>query len=430
MKSTWNVVEKSSGDLRVTVDGEMWKTAQQKAFKKIASKIRVKGFREGKAPEHMVRSMVSSQEIIMNAIDLVANDALVFGIEEQGLELVDRPSLDLDGYGEDEVTLVFKVTVTPEVTLGEYKGVEYEETKVRVTAAEVKAQLEQIQKNFTELVLKEEGFVEEGNTAVIDFEGFKDGVPFEGGKGENYPLEIGSHSFIPGFEEQVIGMVPNEEKEIQVTFPENYQAKELAGQPAVFKVKVNEIKVKSVPDMDDELVKELNMPEVETVKDLEKAVKKDIRERKQKEADEKVTNEILTAVVDAATVEIPDVMVEDETNTMVEDFKNRLQQQGISFEMYLQMLGKEEKEIREQFAKDAYNKVKVRLVLKEIAKQEAIEVSAEEVETEYQTIASQYQMEVEQVKQYISEHTLKGDVRLRKALDLVKEAAKKKEKDA
>ncbi|MDD6467089.1 MAG: trigger factor [Erysipelotrichaceae bacterium] len=430
MKSTWSIVEKSTGELKVTVDGNEWKEAQDKAFKKIAKKVQVKGFREGQAPEKMVRQMVSSQEIMMQAIDMIANNALFFGIEEQGLQLITRPSLDLEAVTEEEVTLKFQCTVSPEVTLGAYKEVEYDEVKVRVPSSEVKAQMEKIQNDYTELVLKEEGFVEEGNTAVIDFEGFKDGVAFDGGKGENYPLEIGSHTFIPGFEEQLIGMIAGEEKDINVTFPEEYQAKDLAGQPVVFKVKVNEIKTKFVPEMNDDLVKEINIPDVNTVKDLEKMIKKDLKAKKTKEAEEKVMNSLLTSVVDASTVDIPDVMVEDETNNMMEDFKNRLAQQGIDFNMYLSMVQQEEATIREQMSKDAYNKVKVRLVLAQIAKEEGIEVSDEEVEAEYGAIAAQYQMDVEKVKEYINSGSIRYDLRLQKALDLIKSTSKKKEKDA
>ena len=430
MKSTWNIVEKSNGELLVTVDGATWKQAQDKAFKKIAKTVNVKGFRAGQAPEAMVRKMVNTQSILWEAVDYEANDALVFGVQEQNLELVARPNLDLESISEEEVVLKFLVTVSPEVTLGEYKGLEYDEIKVRVPSSEVKAQIEKIQKDFTELVLKEEGFVEEGNTAVIDFEGFKDGVAFEGGKGENYPLEIGSHTFIPGFEEQLIGMIPNEEKEINVTFPEEYQAADLAGQPVVFKVRVNEIKTKVTPELTDEFVKEINIPDCETVKDLEKMIKKDLKAQKEKEADDKVTNQLLTAVTDASTVEIPEVMVEAETENMLEDFKNRLAQQGIDYNMYLQMVQQEESSIKEEMAKDAYNKVKVRLVLTQIAKQEGIEVSEEEIEAEYNSIAAQYRMDVEKVKEYIDAASISYDVRLRKALDVIKAASKKKEKDA
>ncbi|MCF0110784.1 MAG: trigger factor, partial [Erysipelotrichaceae bacterium] len=272
--------------------------------------------------------------------------------------------------------------------------------------------------------------VEKGDTANIDFEGFKDDIAFEGGKGEGYDLEIGSNTFIPGFEDQLIGMTAGEEKDINVTFPEDYQAEDLAGQPVVFKVKVNEIKTKSVPELTDELVKELKLYDAETVKDLEKSVKNEIRTRKQKDAESKMNDQILGAVVDGATVEIPEVMIEDETNSMLEDVKNRLAQQGLEMDFYLQMMGKTEQDLRDDYKEEAEKRVKTRLVLKAVAKAEGIEVSVEELEDEFKALADQYQMEVAQIKQYISGTTLGNDVRMRKAVDLVKTAATKKEKDA
>jgi len=430
MKSTWSIIEKSTGELKVVVDGDTWANAQDKAFKKLAKKTKVKGFREGQAPEKMVRQLVSGQEIMMNAVDEVANEALFFGIDEQKIELVARPTLDLEAITESEVTLKFGCTVAPEVKLGQYKKVEYVEEKVKVAASEVKEQLESIRKDFTELVIKEEGYVENGDTAVIDFEGFKSDVAFDGGKAENYALEIGSNSFIPGFEEQIVGMTVNEEKDINVTFPESYHAEELAGQPVVFKVKVNEIKAKVVPDMNDDLVKEVNIPDVDTVKDLEKKIKADIKAKKEQEAEEKLNNDLLTKVVEAATVDIPQVMVDEEAAGLLEDFKNRLAQQGIQYEMYLQMVGGDDSGIKAQMEQDALNKVKVRLVLTEIAKAEKIEVNDDEVIAEYETIAQQYQMEVDRIKELVSEASIKYDMRLRKALDVIKTTSKKKEKDA
>ena len=430
MKATWNIIENTSGELRVVVDGADWTNAQDKAFKKIAKKTKIKGFREGQAPEKMLRSMISNQEILMNAIDEVASEALVFGVKENKLDLITRPSLDIEAITEAEVTLKFGCTTTPEVTLGEYKGVEYVEEKVKVAASEVKEQLEAIQKDFTELVIKEEGYVEQGNTVVIDFEGFKDGVAFEGGKAENYTLEIGSNTFIPGFEEQLVGMITTEQKDINVTFPENYQVPELAGKPVIFTVKVNEIKTKVVPDMTDELVKEVNIPGVDTVKDLEKMIKNDIKSKKEKEQEDKVINDILTAVVDASSCEIPQIMVDEETENLVEDFKNRLAQQGIQYEMYLQMVGTDDDTVKEQMSKDAYNKVKVRLVLAKVAEVENIEISDDEVTAEYESMAKQYQMEVEKIKEYVSDSSVRYDMRMRKALDVIKTASKKKEKDA
>ncbi|MBQ2479178.1 MAG: trigger factor, partial [Erysipelotrichales bacterium] len=276
MKFTWEKKENSTGVLSAAVTGDIWEKAQAKAFRKIAAKVKIKGFREGQAPEAMVRRMVSEQEIFYDAIDMIANEVLAEGVKDQELSLVDRPSLELGSVTKEEAVLKFNCTVSPDVELGDYKGLEYKPAKVTATAGEIKEELEKIRKEYTEQVIKEDGAVENGDIAVIDFEGFKDGVAFEGGKGDNYPLEIGSGSFIPGFEEQLVGMKAGEEKEINVTFPEEYGAKELAGKPAVFKVKVNSIKQNVVPELDDDLAKDLGEEGIETLKDLEKKIKKDI----------------------------------------------------------------------------------------------------------------------------------------------------------
>ena len=273
--------------------------------------------------------------------------------------------------------------------------------------------------------MKEDGEVENGDTAVIDFEGFKDGVAFEGGKGENYPLEIGSNSFIPGFEEQVIGMKKEETKDINVTFPENYQAAELAGQPVVFKVTVHEIKAKVLPELNDDLAKDVNAPNVETMDDLKALIRKNQEEQKQQNAENEATNKLISTVVDACEVEIPEVMIKNETDDMIQDYANRLQQQGISLTQFFQITGQSEETLREQMAKDAESKVKLRLVLDAIATQENLEVGEEDIDTEYGLIASQYNMEKEKVKELIPASSISYDVRLRKALDLIKDFTNK-----
>lgn len=444
MKSTWELKEKSQGILTVTVDGEVWENAQKKAFNKIAKKIKVKGFREGQAPEAMVRRMVGDQEIFYEAIDLVANEALAAGVEEQKLTLVDRPTLDIESLTKEAAALKFMCTVSPEVELGEYKGLEYTPAKTNATAGEVKAELEKIRKEYTEQVAKEEGTVENGDIAVIDFEGFKDGVAFEGGKGTDYPLEIGSGAFIPGFEEQLVGMAAGEEKDINVTFPEEYGAKDLAGQAVVFKVKVNSIKQNVVPELNDDLAKDLGEEGIETLKDLEKKIKKDIQDRKKADADESLKDELLKKVTDAAKVDIPDAMIESEKDYMLNDMKNRLAQQGFPFDQYLKMLNKTEKEVREDIGGNAAERVKSRLVLAKIAAEEKLDVLAEELEDEFKSLADSARMDVEQVKKYVSAEDLSYDLSLRKALDLIKDKAvalkpepkstgkktKKEEKDA
>ncbi len=423
MKTVWTVKEKSKGELIVTVGGEDWKNAQSKAFDKLAKDIEIPGFRKGTAPKNMVKNHVNPQSILMEAVDVIASDALVAGVTEHELNLVARPELGLDAISEEEVTLKFIIITRPEVTLGEYKDLDIKKAAVKVTAKEVDAKMTSIQEGFAELVVKE-GTVENTNTAVIDFEGFLDGVAFEGGKGENYPLVIGSNSFIPGFEEQLVGMGVEEQKDITVTFPEAYQAENLAGKEVVFKVTVHEIKERQLPELNDEFAKELKRDGVETLEELKKSVKEEIKQEKTVQAEQEFDNKILTAVVEGATVEIPEVMITEETDNMVADFGNRLQQQGFSLKQYTELTGQTEEVLREQMAKDAENKVKVRLVLDAVAKAENLNPTTEEIEKEYQDVATMYNMEVEKVKEMVSEPTISYDLKIRKAYDFIKSSVK------
>ena len=423
--STWTLKEKSTGELKVTIDGENWKTAQTKAFNKLAKELEIPGFRKGSVPAAMAKKYVPAQKIMLEAVEHCAQDLLDAGIEEHSLWPISRPELNVEEISEEAATMSFTFAIKPEVKLGEYKGLAYEVEETSVSEEEVEAELKRIQENFAELEVKEDGEVENGDTAVIDFEGFKDGVAFEGGKGENYPLEIGSNSFIPGFEEQVIGMKKEETKDINVTFPENYQAAELAGQPVVFKVTVHEIKAKVLPELNDDLAKDVNAPDVETMDDLKALIRKNQEEQKQQNAENEATNKLISTVVDACEVEIPEVMIKNETDDMIQDYANRLQQQGISLTQFFQITGQSEETLREQMAKDAESKVKLRLVLDAIATQENLEVGEEDIDTEYGLIASQYNMEKEKVKELIPASSISYDVRLRKALDLIKDSTNK-----
>ena len=423
--STWTLKEKSTGELKVTIEGENWKTAQTKAFNKLAKELEIPGFRKGSVPAAMAKKYVPAQKIMLEAVEHCAQDLLDAGIEEHSLWPISRPELNVEEISEEAATMSFTFAIKPEVKLGEYKGLAYEVEETSVSEEEVEAELKRIQENFAELEVKENGEVENGDTAVIDFEGFKDGVAFEGGKGENYPLEIGSNSFIPGFEEQLIGMKKEETKDINVTFPENYQAAELAGQPVVFKVTVHEIKAKVLPELNDDLAKDVNAPDVETMDDLKALIRKNQEEQKRQNAENEATNKLISTVVDACEVEIPEVMIKNETDDMIQDYANRLQQQGISLTQFFQITGQSEETLREQMAKDAESKVKLRLVLDAIATQENLEVGEEDIDTEYGLIASQYNMEKEKVKELIPASSISYDVRLRKALDLIKDSTNK-----
>jgi len=417
--STWKLNEKSQGDLSVKIEGNVWAEAQVKAFDKLSKEVEISGFRKGHAPEALVRKQINPQQILIEAVDLVAQDALVEAVKENNLELVASPELKLDALNESAVELTFVCTVKPEVTLGEYKGLPFEVEAVEISEEEVEAQLEQMRNQYAEMVSKE-GTVADGDTTTIDFEGFKDGVAFEGGKGENYDLVIGSNSFIPGFEEALIGMAKDEEKDITLTFPEEYQAAELAGKEVVFKVKINEIKVKELPEIDDELAKDMNIADVETAEALKEYVKKDIRTQKTEAAENEASNKLIETVIGNATVDVPDAMVESETTEMVNDYAGRLQQQGFQLAQFLQMTGQSEEQLRDQMKVDALNRVKLRLVLEKIADVENIEATDEIIDAEFAKIAEQYSMEVEKIKEIIPADNLAYDVKLQQALELVK----------
>ena len=429
--STWELKEKTAGVLKTTIEGDQWSKAQDKAFKKIVSKLSLPGFRKGKVPSAIAKQHISSQEILINAVDEVATEALVQGIGEHDIQMIARPSLDIEAMDEKAVTLVYDIQVKPEVKLGQYTDLGVKKESTRVLKKDIEEQISRLQERYAELELKEEGSVENGDTAVIDFEGFKDGVAFDGGKGENYPLVIGSGSFIPGFEEQLIGMKPEETKEINVTFPENYQEASLAGQPVVFKVVVHEIKTKVLPEFNDELVKQANIENVTTTKEYEDYLKEDLKKRKENEAENKYTNDCLTKVVENAEVDVPQVMIDEECDRMVNDFKQRLAQQGFTMEQFTQMTGQQESDIRAGMAVDAENKVKVRLVLEAVAKVENVEISEESIDEEYKRIADAYGMESDKVKELISSDSIAYDLKLRKAIEIVKKSkpAKKTEKE-
>lgn len=426
MSSTWELKEHSTGELTTTVSGDIWKDAQDKAFKKLAGKVELPGFRKGKVPANLVKQHVNPQSVLYEAVDAVAGNSLVDAIKEHELDVVGRPALDIDKIDENEVVFKFVVSVKPEVTLGEYKNLDVKKEAATVSDDDVNAQIKTIQERFADFMIKEEdGTVENGDTAVIDFEGFKDGVAFEGGKGENYPLEIGSGAFIPGFEEKLIGMKAEETKDIELTFPEEYQAPDLAGQDVVFKVTVHEIKYKELPEFNDELVKQAGIEGVETVDAFKEYTMKTLSEQKENAVEEAFTNQLLTKIVENAKVDIPQVMIDEETDQMVNDFARRLQSQGYSMDLYTQVTGMTMEQIREQMAVDAQNKVSVRLVLEAIAAKEGLEVSEEDVNTEMETIAKTYNMEVEKVKQLISNDAVTYDLRMRKALELIKDSAGK-----
>lgn len=425
MNSKWTLNEHSEGVLEVVVDGEAWENAQKKAFNDFKKNVSIKGFRTGKVPEALLKKQISKEAIYDRAVEGVANEALVEAIKEHNLELVARPTLDYKDASDESVTLVINCVVSPEVTLGEYKGLDIHKDEVNVTDEDVEAELSKVQDRFADWVLREEGQpAEDGDQVTIDFIGKKDGEPFEGGSGENYPLELGSNTFIPGFEEQLVGVKTDDVKDVTVTFPEDYQAADLAGKEAVFTVTVHDIKYKDRPEVNDELIAQLKRDGVETVEKFKEVTKEDLTKERERAADEKFTNDLMETISDNATVEIPAVMIENEVDNLYRDFTNRMQQSGFTAEQYFAATGQTEADLKATMRPDAQRRVKGSLVLDAVIKAENIEISDEDVEKEYTEMSTLYNMDVEQIKKLLPAENIKDDLAQQKALELIKSSVK------
>ena len=426
METVCNKLEKSRMEVKVTFTTEEWKDAQEKALNKLAKQVRIDGFRKGHVPKQMVKARLGKGAILEEATDMILQKNYSGILLDNDIHPVGQPEVKIDEISEDVLKLTVNAPVAPTVELGQYKGLDVKKAQVKVTKKEIEAELKNYQNQFAELVIKEDGKVENGDTAVIDFEGFKDGVAFEGGKGENHPLEIGSGSFIPGFEEQLIGMGVGEEKEIEVTFPENYQVADLAGQKATFKVKVHEIKSKVLPEIDDELAKDINVDGIETLADLETYTKEQIRNRKQNEAEAKFSDDIFNAVIENTPLEVPDAMIETELQQMIREVEQNLSQQGLTLDLFQQLTGKTLDDMKAEMREQAEKRVKFNLILSEIVKVENIEVSDEEVDEEIKEIASYYGREFDEVKKLFEgqQVQIKNDLATRKAVQLIKDNVK------
>ena len=413
-------VEKSQVALTVEVGAAEFEAAIEKAYQKMRKKINVPGFRPGKAPRKIIEGMYGAEVFFEEAINIAFPEAYEAAVKEQELQVVGYPEVEMVGECTKE-GFTFKATapVYPEVTLGQYKGLSAAKDEVKVTAADVDERLKQLSDRNTRLVSVERE-AKEGDTAVIDFEGFLNGEPFEGGKGENHSLELGSHSFVPGFEEQVIGMKAGDEKDIDITFPEDYHA-DLAGKAVVFKVKVHEVKEKEVPAMDDEFAKDVS--EFDTLKELKADLKKKITEERQKDADRAFEDALMEQVAEGITAEIPDAMVENQARQFVDNFKMQIAQQGIPFDQYAKMTGMDEAKLVEDAKEPAQRQVRMDLAVAAIIKAESIEASDEEVEEEYKKMAEQYGLDVEMVKKYLQADQIKDQVISRKAVAVVVDSA-------
>ncbi len=417
--------KKNVHEVVIKIDGEAWSKALDQVFKKKQKTAKVDGFRKGKVPRDIYEKHFGKESLFIDAADSVLQDAYTKAMEESKLVPVVQPSVDLKSLSEDGVEFTFKIITKPEVKVKKYKGLNIQPEKVEVTDDEVNHELGHLLERYTELVTKEDGEVEDGNVAVIDFEGFKDGVAFDGGKGENYSLEIGSHTFIPGFEEQVIGMKAGEEKEIEVTFPEDYGAKDLAGAKATFKVVVHEIKEKQNRELDGEFFEDLGMEGVNSEETLKEEIKKSISAQKEMDAENKYIDAILEAVSKNVEVDIPEEMVEEEVTRLMNRFEQQMKMQGISLDLYYQFTQSSEKDLRNQLEKEAYSNVLYRLMLEEIMNLEKIEVSVEEAEKEAEDLAKKYQMEKEEfLQQFGGIDMVQYDLEMRKTIELLKDANK------
>ncbi|MCI8894933.1 MAG: trigger factor [Lachnospiraceae bacterium] len=427
-------LEKNMAKLTVEVPAEELEKAIQAAYQKQKSQISLPGFRKGKVPRSMIEKLYGVEIFFEDAANALINQEYPKAAEESGLDIVSRPTVDVTQI-EKGKPFIFtaEFAVKPEVTLGKYKGVQVTKIDTSVSAEEVEQELNRERENNARTITVEDRPVADGDTAVIDYEGFVDGKPFEGGKAENHSLVIGSHSFIDTFEEQLVGKNTGDELEVHVTFPEEYHAAELAGKPAVFQVKINEIKAKELPELDDEFAQDVS--EFDTLEEYKDSLKKRLVDRKEASAKREKEEEAINKIIDKSKMEIPEAMLETQIDTMMNQFANQIAQQGLSLEQYMQFSGMTMANMQEQMKPDALKRIQTSLVLEQIAKEENIQISEEEVEAEFARMAEMYGMEAEQIKTIMGGEVegMKKDLAVQKAVDLIieniKERAKPKAKD-
>ena len=421
-------LEKNMAKLTIEVPAEELEKALQNAYLKNRKQISVPGFRKGKVPRQMIEKMYGPEIFYDDAANALIPDAYAAAVDECELELVSRPAISIERIAKGEpFVFTAEVAVKPEVTLGQYKGIEVEKEDTSATEEELQAALNKEQESNSRTITVEDRAVQDGDMTVIDFEGFADGTAFEGGKGTDYPLTIGSGAFIPGFEEQLIGAEIGKEVEVNVTFPEEYHAKDLAGKPAVFKCTVKEIKVKELPELDDEFAKDVS--EFDTLEEYKADLKKKLEEKKAEEAKGRKEDAVIEKIIEGASMEIPDAMVETQAEQLVDDFAQRLQMQGMSMDQYMQYTGAGMEAMIERMKPQAVKRIQSRLVLEAVAAAEQIEIGEDEIEEEIGRMAEAYKMEVEKVKEILGEsekENMKDDLAIRKAIDLVTEAAVEK----
>ena len=426
MSAKWEKQEGNIGTLTVEVSAEKVNGALDQAFKKVVKEINVPGFRKGKMPRPMFEKRFGVEALYQDALEIIVSEAYSNAIDETGITPVDYPEIaGTENFAKGQAfTFTAKVTVKPEPQLGDYKGLEVTKLPVDVTDEEVEEQIQSLLAKKAELEIKEDEAIVNGDTAKIDFEGFLGDEAFEGGKGEDYDLEIGSGSFIPGFEEQLVGVKAGESKDVVVTFPEEYHAEELAGKEATFKVTVKEVKTKVLPELNDEFAKEADA-DVESLEALRAKIKETTASQKQAESDAALRDELVEKAAENATMEIPESMIANETDRMLQEFGQRLQMQGMNLELYFQFSGQTEEDLRAQMKDDAENRVRVSLTLEAIGAAENIEVTEEDIKAELEKMAGQFNMTTEQIVAALGgTSVLENDIRTQKTVELLVENAK------
>ena len=409
-------------ELTIKVEGTKWQEALDKAFKEANKKVTIPGFRKGKAPKDVFIKKYGEQSLYMDAADIALNEEYYNILNENSdLEIVAEPDISLKEINKDGVTFNIVFTLKPELKLGKYKGLKVEKMSCEVTKEEVDAAMDDMRKRYAENVLKD-GAIKEGDIAIIDFEGFVDDVAFEGGKGENYSLTIGSHTFIPGFEEQLVGLKKGDEKDVKVTFPEDYHSEDLKGKKAIFKVKVNEVKEVVLPDYNEEFFLDLGYEDIHTKKDLEKQIKENIKTHKEADAENKFLDDLLEKAAQNVKVDIPEAMIEAEEERMLRRYEENLKMQGLTLEQFYKFTNTNEAVLKDQMKDEAKKTVIYRLMLEEIAKAEKIEITIDEAKEEAKRLASHYQMkEDEFLNAFGGLDIVKYDLQMRKAIEVLKD---------
>lgn len=411
---------KNVHEIIVEIKDEEWNKILDDTFKKVIKKVKIDGFRPGKAPREVYERKYGKSSLVVEAVDMAVSDAYTKALKEFKGEPIMQPSVAIDKADEEGVIYKFIFTTKPEVKIKKYTNLGVKKPSVKVTDKEVEEEIQNIIKEYADLQVKE-GAIEDGDTAIIDFEGFDNGKAFEGGKGENYSLEIGSHSFIPGFEEALVGHKSGEEVDVNVTFPEDYHAEDLKGKPVVFKVKIHEVKTKVYPKLDEEFFKDLGLDDVKTEEDLKKTIKDGIKSRKEYDAENKYTDELFEALLKETTVEIPHELIHEELDRMVEQYAERLKMQGLTLEQFYKYTNSSEEALKEQMHEEAEKRVKLRFAIEEIISLEKIDATDEEAEKEAQEGAKKHNIDKDEyVKAFGGLEMIKYDIKVKKVMDLMK----------